>query len=185
MDAALDKAVRVFCERGYHATSIADLTEAMEIATGSVYKAFKDKQDVFLAAFDHYSAARTEQIRRAAAAAKSGREKLGAVLRSYVGSSQGLEGKRGCLVVTSAVEMAAVDPLIAARVAAALRKNEAFLAGLIRQGQSDGSIASHIDANDTARAMICLTQGMRVVGKTGRLRLHAATLVEIAMKLLA
>jgi TetR/AcrR family transcriptional regulator, transcriptional repressor for nem operon len=185
MDAALDKAVRVFCERGYHATSIADLTEAMEIATGSVYKAFKDKQDVFLAAFDHYSAARTEQIRRAAAAAKSGRDKLGAVLRSYVGSSQGLEGKRGCLVVTSAVEMAAVDPLIAARVAAALRKNEAFLAGLIRQGQSDGSIASHIDANDTARAMICLTQGMRVVGKTGRLRLHAATLVEIAMKLLA
>jgi hypothetical protein len=33
--------------------------------------------------------------------------------------------------------------------------------------------------------MICLTQGMRVVGRTGRLRLEAAVLVDVAMKLLA
>jgi tetracycline repressor-like protein len=43
IDAALDKSVLVFRERGYHATSIADLTGAMELASGSVYKAFKDK----------------------------------------------------------------------------------------------------------------------------------------------
>src|SRR4051812_39907819 len=40
MDTALDRAVRVFSERGYHATSIGDLTAAMRLATGSVYKAF-------------------------------------------------------------------------------------------------------------------------------------------------
>jgi TetR/AcrR family transcriptional regulator, transcriptional repressor for nem operon len=185
MDAALDKAVRVFRERGYHATSIGNLTEAMEIATGSVYKAFRDKQDVFLAAFDRYTAARTEQVRRAATTAKCGRDKLRAVLRSYVESSQGVEGRRGCLVVSSAVELAAVDPVIAARVADSLKANEAFLAGLIRLGQSDGSIGSHIKSDHTARLMICLTQGMRVVGKTGRLRLEAAPLVDVAMKLLA
>jgi TetR/AcrR family transcriptional regulator, transcriptional repressor for nem operon len=185
MDAALDKAVRVFRERGYHATSIGDLTEAMEIATGSVYKAFKDKQDVFLAAFDRYSTARNEQIRRAADTAGCGRDKLRAVLHSYVESSQGAEGRRGCLVVSSAVELAAVDPVIAARVGAVLKRNEVFLAGLIRLGQSDGSIASHINPDHTVRLMVCLTQGMRVVGKTGRLRLEAAPLVDIAMKLLA
>jgi TetR/AcrR family transcriptional regulator, transcriptional repressor for nem operon len=185
MDTALDQAVRVFRERGYHATSIGDLTEAMEIATGSVYKAFKDKQAVFLAAFDRYSTARNEQIRRAAGTAKSGRDRLRAVLDSYIRSSQGAEGRRGCLVVSSTIELAAADPVIAARVAAVLRKNESFLAGLIRQGQSDGSVPSDIDADATSRLMICLTQGMRVVGKTGRLRLEAERLVDIAMKLLA
>jgi len=44
IDTALDKAARVFRERGYHATSIADLTEAMELASGNVYKTFKDKR---------------------------------------------------------------------------------------------------------------------------------------------
>src|SRR6516225_2999494 len=64
IDAALDKSVRVFRERGYHATSIADLTEAMELASGSVYKAFKDKRAVFLAAFDREAIVRGEKLQR-------------------------------------------------------------------------------------------------------------------------
>jgi hypothetical protein len=44
LNEVLDKAAQVFCERGYHATSISDLTSGMELASGSVYKAFKDKR---------------------------------------------------------------------------------------------------------------------------------------------
>ena len=65
MDTALDRALRVFRERGYHATSIGDLTAAMRLATGSVYKAFRDKHAVFLAAFERYTALRQEQTRSA------------------------------------------------------------------------------------------------------------------------
>src|SRR6267378_8683733 len=80
MDAALDKSVRVFRERGYNATSIADLTRAMELASGSVYKAFKDKRAVFLAAFDHEARRRWEQLRQIISAAKSGRDRIQAAL---------------------------------------------------------------------------------------------------------
>jgi TetR/AcrR family transcriptional repressor of nem operon len=37
VDDALDKAARVFREKGYHATSIADLTEADEVARLSFF----------------------------------------------------------------------------------------------------------------------------------------------------
>ncbi|MFB2604650.1 helix-turn-helix domain-containing protein, partial [Rhizobium phaseoli] len=57
-EAALDTALRVFSERGYHAASISELTEAMGLAAGSVYKAFGDKRGIFLAAFDRYRAVR-------------------------------------------------------------------------------------------------------------------------------
>jgi AcrR family transcriptional regulator len=180
---ALDKAVRVFSERGYHATSIGDLTAAMELASGSIYKAFKDKRAVLLAAFDRYKATRNEQIRRAADTPKCGRDRLRDVLVSYVESSQGPEGRRGCLVVGCTVELATLDPVIAARVSDSLKKNEAFLADLIRQGQRDGSIPTRVSPENTARLLVCLTQGLRVVGKTGR-KLEAATLVDIAMKTL-
>jgi TetR/AcrR family transcriptional repressor of nem operon len=73
MKTGLAKSVRVFRERDYHATSIANLTEAMELASGSVYKAFKDKRAVFLAAFDHEATMRWEKLRQIISAAKSGR----------------------------------------------------------------------------------------------------------------
>jgi len=184
IDDALDKAVRVFSERGYHATSIGDLTVAMEIASGSIYKAFKDKRDVLLAAFDRYKATRNEQLRRVADTTKTGRERLRDVLLSYIESSQGAEGRRGCLVVGCTVELAGLDPVVAARVSDSLKRNEAFLADVIRQGQSDGSVPARVNADDTARLLVCLTQGLRVVGKTGR-KLEAAALIDIAMKMLA
>lgn len=184
MDTALDRAVRVFRERGYHATSVSDLTAAMRLATGSVYKAFRDKHAVFLAAFERYTALRQEQIRSAAASGENGRERLRHVLLSYAEQSQGIEGRRGCLVVGSAVELSAVDPIVGARVNAQLKTNESFIAGLIREGQADGSIPAQVEAEDTARLMICITQGMRVVGKA-RLPLDGVRLVGVAMKLLA
>jgi AcrR family transcriptional regulator len=183
MDTALDRAVRVFRERGYHATSIGDLTAAMRLATGSVYKAFRDKHAVFVAALERYIALRQQQTRSAAARGTNGRERLRNVLLSYVEQSQGLDGRRGCLVVGSAVELSALDPVIGARISAQLKANEDFIAGLIREGQADGSIPGHVAASDTARLMICITQGLRVLGKA-RLPLDATGLVGTAMKLL-
>jgi hypothetical protein len=88
-------------------------------------------------------------------------------------------------VVGSAVELAILDREVAARVNASIAKNEAFLADLIRQGQADGSIPGRIDSDATARVMVCLTQGLRVVGKSGRAPQDTAAAVDIAMKLLA
>jgi TetR/AcrR family transcriptional regulator, transcriptional repressor for nem operon len=184
VDKALDRAIRVFCERGYHATSIGDLIDAMGIASGSIYKAFHDKRAVFLAAFDRYKSLRNDQVDQVVRTAKSGRERLRDVLAFYADSSRGAEGRRGCLVVGSAVELAVVDREVAARVNGSLARNEAFIADLIRQGQADKSIPGHIDADETARVMVCLTQGMRVVGKAGRPPSDPSTTADIAIRLL-
>ena len=46
----------MFKSRGYHCTSVQDLTEGTGLARGSLYKAFHDKRTLFLAALDHYTA---------------------------------------------------------------------------------------------------------------------------------
>jgi TetR/AcrR family transcriptional regulator, transcriptional repressor for nem operon len=184
MDEALDKAVRVFCERGYHATSIADLTAAMELASGSVYKAFKDKRAVFLAAFDRYKVVRDAHLEATIDQGQTGRERLRRVLDFYVVSSHGAEGQRGCLVVGCAAELATFDAEIAQRVTGSLKRSEALLSRLIRQGQADGSIAASIDDQTTARLMLCLLQGMRLVGKAGRSKKDMQAVADAALKLL-
>ena len=185
LDAALDKSVRVFRERGYHATSIADLTEAMELASGSVYKAFKDKRAVFLAAFDREGKRRGEKLRQLLCTAKSGRDRIRVALTFIADSSHGVEGKRGCLIVGTAAELATLDAEVAQRVTAALHNSEMLMVDLIRQGQADGSIPTAIDSKVTARLMLCLLQGMRVIGKTGRKRTAMRAVADAAMKLLS
>ncbi|WP_211466953.1 TetR/AcrR family transcriptional regulator [Collimonas silvisoli] len=184
MDQALDKAVRIFCERGYHATSVCDLTHAMQLASGSVYKAFKDKRSVFLAALDRYKTVRDAQLRAAIGIGATGRERVRLALAFYAEASHGAAGRQGCLVAGGAAELATFDQEVGRWITAALARNEVFIDELIRQGQEDGSIPPHVDGAATARLMLCLIQGMRLVGKTGRSQDEMTALVDIAMKTL-
>jgi TetR/AcrR family transcriptional repressor of nem operon len=184
LDVALDKAIAAFSELGYHATSLSKLTDAMEITEGSLYKAFRDKRAVFLAAFERYIGQRNDRLAFELASARTGREKVKAVLNVYAESSSGKAGRQGCLVVGSAVDLATSDPEMAKRAASVLTGHEKRLAGFIHQGQEDGSISSQIDSVVTARLLLCVVQGMRVLGKSGRSRDEMDRLIDPAMKLL-
>jgi AcrR family transcriptional regulator len=181
----LDKAVAVFSERGYHGSSIGDLTDAMGLTAGSVYKAFKDKRGIFLAALERYKDQRDALLREAIARAVNGRGAVREALGFYAEASQGALGRRGCLVIGGAAEMATFDDDVAQWIAAALWRNETVLSSLISQGQADGSISPEIDAALTARTLLCVCQGMRLAGKTGRSREDMVAVVDVAMKLLA
>ncbi|MGF6786611.1 TetR/AcrR family transcriptional regulator [Paraburkholderia sp. 35.1] len=184
MDVALDGAIRIFRERGYQGTSLGDLGSAMGLTAGSIYKAFADKRAVFLAALERYIHLRNDQLQRLLDAEQTGRDKVRAILRFYAESAIGDEGKRGCLVVGSAVDLLAFDDEIASHVVASLQRTERLLCRLIRAGQTDGSIASAVDPDATGLALLSLTQGLRVVGKVGRSRAHMMAAADQAMRLL-
>jgi AcrR family transcriptional regulator len=174
----------LLCERGFHGTSIDDLAEAMQLTMGSLYKAFKDKRGVFLAALDRESSLRDARLREVLAAAPSGRDKIQAALLFYVGLSHGAAGLQGCLTISTAVELSTSDREIAERAEQVFKRREAHLGELLRQGQSEGSVPERIDRNGTAALMLCVLQGLRVVGKTGRTREELVAVVEAAMRTL-
>src|SRR5271170_1004733 len=62
IDEAVESAILVFRLRGYHGTSVQDLTEGTGLARGSLYKAFHDKRTLFLAALDQAIAAALQRI---------------------------------------------------------------------------------------------------------------------------
>lgn len=183
-DTALERAIDVFSVRGYHGTSIGDLADVMQLTPGSLYKAFKDKRGILLAAFDRYRVLRSTKLRAAIAPHALGRDKIRAALQFYAEAACGELGQRGCLVIATAAELAASDPVAAERVDLAHATNEAVMRDCILLGQSDGSIPAGIDAADTARALLCLLQGMRIVGKTGRSRVEMTAVADVAMTLI-
>ena len=183
VDAALDRAIRVFSERGYHATSIGDLSAATGLASGSIYKAFQDKRGLFLAALERYKSVRDAALRRAIAPGGTGRERLRLALAFYADASHGPLGRMGCMVVTAATELGTFDDELSRWLAQTLARIETVLAGLLREGLEDGSVPAGTEVAATARGLLCVVQGMRVVGKTGRPRKDMRALVDVAMKM--
>jgi TetR/AcrR family transcriptional regulator, transcriptional repressor for nem operon len=184
IDTALDKAVAVFSERGYHGTAISDLREAMGLTAGSLYKAFKDKRAIFLAAFDRYKQVRNAALDEELELASDGRDGVRRMLAFYAEGAHGHAGRRGCLAVGVAVEMAIFDDEAAARVGRSMDRFEDTFEALIRRGQADGSVSRSIEPKATARLLLTVVQGLRVLGKTSPNREETFSVVDAAMKLL-
>jgi len=180
---ALDDAMIVFRQKGYHAASISDLGEAMNLSAGSIYKAFKDKHSLFLLVFERYLLQRNSDLRRRLAPCSSGREKITELLQFYLDSARATEGRRGCLVVASAIALQTMDQALAQRIDEVVGRNQRFLVSLLEQGQLDGSIDSTLDSEAAAGLILCIAFGLRVVGKVSDVA-HEEQTLALALKVL-
>lgn len=183
IEQALDHAMIVFRQKGYHATSISDLGEAMNLSAGSIYKAFKDKRSLFLLVFERYLLLRNTELRLRLAPCISGREKITELLQFYLDSARAIEGRRGCLVVASAIALQTMDQALAQRIDEVVRRNQRFLVSLLELGQRDGSIDNTLDSEAAAGLILCIAYGMRVAGKVSDVSNEQQTLA-LALKVL-
>src|SRR5579872_610372 len=62
----LDAAMKLFAERGYHASSNADVAEAAGLTRGAMLYHFPTREDLVEAAIDHIQMRRTEAFEAAA-----------------------------------------------------------------------------------------------------------------------
>ncbi len=88
-DAALATATRLFWEKGYEATSIADLTDALGIGAPSLYAAFGSKEAFYAEALAYYCESTADFVWAKFAAADTARE---AVLSFLMDSATALTG---------------------------------------------------------------------------------------------
>jgi len=66
-DTVIDSALRLFREHGYHATSMADISEACGLLKGSIYHYFPGKKELAVAALDRVTEEGRERLFRPAA----------------------------------------------------------------------------------------------------------------------
>lgn len=183
LDTALDRAMLVFREKGYHSASINDLSAAMALTAGSIYKAFIDKRGLFLQVFSRYTSLRNQHLRQRLEQQPNGRACVAELLRFYLESASDVEGRRGCLVVGSAVEMQVLDEELAGLVRITLQRNFSTIVSLLELGQQDGSINANHDVQALSSLLLCVVLGMRVAGKMQDLPAHD-DLIAAALKLL-
>lgn len=92
--------MRVFWERGYAGTSVADLTARLGISAPSLYAAFGDKRALFEEAVAHYEAS-PESVTAAGTTGTSPRQVLEKMFDSAAREYSSDDHPRGCLVNSS------------------------------------------------------------------------------------
>jgi TetR/AcrR family transcriptional regulator, transcriptional repressor for nem operon len=182
IDAAVADAIEVFRARGYHGTSVQDLTEGTGLARGSLYKAFHDKRSLFLAALDHYTAASLQRVGDALAQPGSARAAIREALMGYARRAAAAQGMQGCLITGAAMEMMPGDVEVSALVARWFRRIQDLYAAAVIRGQTAGEIPRDYDERAIARMLLCTVQGLRVLGKTGPSEQEMTEIVDTALR---
>lgn len=184
IDDAIESAMQVFWTRGYNGTSLIDLIDGTGLSRGSLYKAFGDKRGLFLVALDRYfsvtSAGLFQTLQKPGPVKAAIRETL--IRFAQISSAE--DGLRGCMLVATATEMVPHDEGVADCVKAMFDRMRNAYAAAIARGQASGEIPARHDAQTLAGLIVCLTQGMRAVGKTGAAAKQMTAVVNAAMALL-
>lgn len=165
-DDVIEKAMQVFWQHGYEDASLPDLLDGMGLTRGSLYKAFRDKKNLFLLVLNRYEmeAVDAAVVLLNGPDVTDGRDRILQMFSGLV-ATVAAGDHRGCLLCTAAAGSAANDPEIAAAVQVGLAKMQAGFAQALADAPDLASLnkAARLRLADTL-----LTQytGLRMLARS-------------------
>lgn len=100
-DEIVEKAMRLFWEKGYETTSLIDLTEFLGIGKGSFYATFKSKEELFVRCIQKYTDLNFPFLDSALENNLDFKVGLKILLESYVDGLLNDETRKGCFMANS------------------------------------------------------------------------------------
>lgn len=181
-DVALEALRDAFHERGYHATSLSHLTEATGLHRGSLYAAFGDKHQMFLAALCRHA----EQSETALDATLAGAESPVAGIRQAmrdqaIRAADETAGGRGCLIANTTLELLPGDHEVAELIARHQRRTIERYTAALERGRRSGEVTSARDSSDLARYLFTVIEGLWQLARTTPDKAVLTAVVEAAV----
>lgn len=174
-EAALQSALELFWQRGYEATSMADLVDHLGIGRASIYATFGNKHELYLKALDRYNENRDSGLLHELSQPGPGLPAVRTIVRRFAAEANADDRRaKGCFITNTAVELGPHDPAAARRVEASWDHIETLLRSALVRAQAQGELGADRDPRALARMLLVLMQGLRIVGKAsddpGRVR---------------
>jgi TetR/AcrR family transcriptional regulator, transcriptional repressor for nem operon len=180
----LEKAMQVFWRRGYQATTLAELLDAMELSKSSFYETFGTKRDLLLTAMTRYAGSGMGGLIAPLLADDASRPAIEATFANLVRHARSEEGRRGCLVGNTLGEVAPNDPVVFAATRAVLEGLERILTSVVKRGQKKGEITREESAASLARFLASSIGGFNLAAKAQPDRKALDDVVRITLRAL-
>ncbi|HEY1166727.1 MAG TPA: TetR/AcrR family transcriptional regulator [Chitinophaga sp.] len=154
----LEKARDLFWEKGYHATSMQDLVEAMQLNRASIYDTYGDKHALYLQCLANYAIDKQEDYKRSAAGAESAIQAVECIIRRAL--ERTMEDGKACMVVKSSFELAENDKEVRELLKKDGTRLTKVMEELIRKAQAAGEITKERDPVVLANYIVATFSGL-------------------------
>ncbi len=154
---AIQKAMEVFWEKGYHGASLRDLTGAMRINSSSLYNTIGDKHELFIRCVQHYISIRRKDLQKRLASDKFPFETLVSYIHDAV--KMIIDQDNSCLAIKTAFEVATHDQRVKNILKAGSDYDAYFLEELIRRSIAQGAIQTEEEPDFLAEYFNCTWKG--------------------------
>jgi TetR/AcrR family transcriptional repressor of nem operon len=182
-ETVLDKVLNVFWQKGWQATSMADLADAANVQRGSLYHAYGGKEQLFQIAFERYAKSFLREAQMALIA-PSANLALRRFFDVAIANMTSGSPARGCLTTKTAVESDALSPQIQARLRALLDDLDEVITNALSNERIRAQLST--SPSQAAHVIVAFTRGLAVIERVyhERDRLHAVadSLVELLLK---
>ncbi|WP_410012464.1 TetR/AcrR family transcriptional regulator [Sodalis sp. RH24] len=165
-EAALAAAMRLFWQKGYTATSMAELYQAMGIHSPSLYAAFGNKEDLFLEAVACYEKSIAPLIWSPLDTAPTAREAVGEWLKCSARILTRDAWPPGCMVTLSNVAGEG-NARLGEQVKRSRQRGIDKLTARLDQAVAERELAAGIDTAALARMYFSIQQGMSIQARDG------------------
>jgi len=159
--------MRLFWRRGYEATSVNDLTEAMGITPPSLYGAFGDKKRLFMEAVTRYQTGRGCFAAKALTEEPTAEGAIRCLLHGAVKSFSNPSDPRGCLIVLGAINCAVESNDVMNALAERRRMAESAVRARITAGAAAGELAPNADVDTLTGLVVTTLYGLAIRARDG------------------
>lgn len=180
-DTALVRAMELFWDHGYTATSLAQLTACMGINRQSLYDTYGDKRGLFLKALDRYCVLAATQLLGALANPAAGLPEIKATITALIAFLSNTPTPRACLMANTAMEIAPHDRTVADKVRAFHHAMERAFAAALANARRRGDIARTANPAALATYLVSIVNGMAVAAKAGAAKARLQTIATVAL----
>jgi len=162
----LARARDLFWKKGYHATSLKDLEEALALNPGSIYSAFGSKEGLFTEALEVYATgSRADAARNMDGV--SPLEGLAAHARAQGDLCERGLPSNACMLVKTVLEFPNLESPMRQKADEFLSRMEAVFTERFRAAQAAGELPEDVDPARLGRKFLANIMGLRAYAQRG------------------
>ncbi|OLF55787.1 TetR/AcrR family transcriptional regulator [Pseudomonas chlororaphis] len=178
---ALHKARDVFWQRGFEATSMSDLVDALGIASARIYAAFGSKEALFREAIELYESGDGAFADAALDDDISARDAIERMLREAVELYTQADRPLGCMVVSAATNCSADNDSIREWLAEHRRDRTRSIIERLEQAVRSGELPKRTDVMSLGDCYATVLHGLSVQARDGIGRSRLLAMIPMAM----